>query len=325
MSEKNTGPGKKKTDTVFGGTYKEGLKKVDLLIDNQESFKLQLGQSSIIITREDEFSRQKIMFSDNQRSPQYMGVLSRIKAEVAKNADDVLFSKKFAHRTDSEYFNFSSNLNKYTETAEIMTIDRCYEVDITAAYYQAAYLMGYIGKELYEHVIRSIPKSERLWLLGAIASSYTIQNYVDGKEFGEPVPKFSEIHKRAWINICSFIDEIMMDLKAAIGPGYLFYWVDGIYFQDRGDSLTVFDNIRHLMFNRMINFKTKPVEKIQIRPISKDGIELAVFKGDPNPTRFTIKKNLLKDFRPDSMVVYTREEMFRLTEGKVVNPKSLRK
>jgi len=281
--------------------YRRGEDEIEKMISGKKTFTSQVGKSSIILKFIDDLGeKRKVMYSDEFKSMKYLGFLAGLKSEIRSNAENIQKIPKYSNPSETkEYFRFSSKLNEFrSDIGKKYIIEEAYEVDATAAYYQSAKLLGYISEETYQKAVNVLPKSERLWLLGAIASHYVITEYKDGEIIGEPKPKEDELLRKAWKQICEHIDYVMMDVKNAIEDKFLFYWVDGIYFNGEGDTTEIFDRIRAVFWRHKIHFRVKPIERIELTTTSL-GLNIKLFKGHEEK-EFKISKRLLKEYNKDA-------------------------
>lgn len=146
------------------------------------------------------------------------------------------------------------------------TFKKCYSVDITKAYWRAAYLSGFLSDKLYLHGILSwkealeqniitqarydkamnkryrksgkhtpdepmINKKVRLAALGSFAKNKKVYKY-DGKRenmIGEIKPEFPHI----FFNQANIIYKLMEGCRGLAKNDFLFYWTDGIYVRSK--------------------------------------------------------------------------------------------
>ena len=136
-----------------------------------------------------------------------------------------------------------------------------------------------------------MPKHFRLILIGSIATSKRIYNYVSGKLESVTV-KENEILRQAWFHICKYVDQCMIDIKNCIGEDFIFYWVDGIFFKpNRGKNI----KICNVLLNHYgFNFTADYCKKIEAINVGK-GNELKVFKNN-TVKHFSIMNNKIKGY-----------------------------
>jgi hypothetical protein len=104
------------------------------------------------------------------------------------------------------------------------------EIDLQAAYWHAALAVGVINQAIFADGLQ-VSKHCRLVCLGALATRKEIWEY-DPKKGGDPV-LIDEVNstetEKCWFAITRHLGEVMGDLRAAAGDGWLFWWVDQIY------------------------------------------------------------------------------------------------
>lgn len=127
-----------------------------------------------------------------------------------------------------QYFKFNSSLYDFKITAGCYEeIEDVTEVDISAAYATAFLKHGFISPEIHRQITQ-LPKSDRLKVLGAIATNKEVTTYVKGK----PVKKVvlnDPILRNCWFYIVGVIDNVMQGAYNEVRQNALFYYVDGIY------------------------------------------------------------------------------------------------
>lgn len=215
-----------------------------------------------------------------------MGLLLTIKKEIKQN---------FAPELNAEnitYYDYNENYYSDMEIGEIKTFEnKIVEIDITAAYFYAAYNMKLISKETLNKCL-DLPKKKRLPLLGGIAAKKIIFFYENGiKNDEKTIIKTDELLRNAWFQICKKVDDLIVDCKQICGKNFLFYYVDGIYFFD---SEKLKQKIQNKIQNEKFKCKTLYIDELQILRVENSHI-LALWKdGKENPKIFTISNNKIK-------------------------------
>jgi len=102
-------------------------------------------------------------------------------------------------------------------------------LDIKNAYWQTAFLMGVISKEIYEEGVTK-DKITRLASLGSLAKKKEVFRF-DGENYRMIDTIRNYETENIWFAICHRVSEIMKVLVSDLGGDFLFYWVDGIYFK----------------------------------------------------------------------------------------------
>lgn len=146
---------------------------------------------------------------------------------------DVLNSELAKEIMSSTYvktnFGFSNNPKSY-KAKKVLNID------ISSAYATCLLRNNLITEKTYK-ILKSLPKTERLPCVGMLATSYTTFFY----DKGECVNV--EVYRSPTANVFFFlIDEInaiMQTIQLQLGSRFIFYWVDGIFFDYNTDKETV--------------------------------------------------------------------------------------
>ena len=138
-----------------------------------------------------------------------------------------------------------------------------YEADISMCYYVTAFKLGFMSEQMYE-LCKGLPKSHRLKLLGAIATSKTFRRYEDGQIVFETVLE-DETLRMAWFKICFYVGQAMQTVKDALKDNFLFYWVDGIYFTYPKDAPVAAEELIEDVTNHLFfDWKIKHIHSLEI-------------------------------------------------------------
>jgi hypothetical protein len=170
---------------------------------------------------------------------------------------DVLNSELAKQIMASEYvkmnFGFSKNPKSYN-------CKRVLNIDITSAYATCLLRNGLITEETYK-ILKSLPKTERLPCVGMLATSYTKFFY----ENGECVNV--EMYRSPTANVFFFlIDEInaiMKSIEFYLGSKFIFYWVDGIFFDFNTDK-NIIKEIEQFLTHHGYDYKYENVDDFNV-------------------------------------------------------------
>ena len=202
-----------------------------------------------------------------------MNLQMQCKREFKKNVDNI----KPINPNELKYNSFSPSLKDvYRDSGSMYSYEGISEIDLSKAYYSAALELGYISKDFYDKCLQ-VPKSQRLRLIGSIATRKTIWTYEPYKKEAVKVHvKEDKKLRMAWDNIVYYVDKAMNKVESYLGKDFLFYWVDGIYFKDRGY------NARKIqMIFKEFGFDSTYEKLHRVDVVNKNGIvELDVFKGE---------------------------------------------
>lgn len=183
---------------------------------------------------------------------QYMHLFRQLKDEVQSRADNFNLFK--INYSQIAYF-------KNAAAGEAIDFPAVFQVDLSGAYISSAEVGGYISKDFAEK-LRKLPKNIRLVLMGSLATNKIVETW-QGDKCLKIEEKGDEFFISVWKNICYNIAEIMQE-AANIFPGFIFYWVDGIYF-DAHKKATAAELIDFFDSNGFPAHSV-PIEKIILRP-----------------------------------------------------------
>jgi hypothetical protein len=103
-----------------------------------------------------------------------------------------------------------------------------YNIDIKSAYPSVLINSKIITTETWEY-LASLEKKDRLACLGMLAANKIYYFYNQENKLTHIDRDLNPLS--GFFNLCIFeIQNIMNEIRAAIGNDFLFYWVDGIYF-----------------------------------------------------------------------------------------------
>jgi hypothetical protein len=244
-------------------------------ISESESFKKNLveNKNSFVLTKSTFyeqflFGNIRYDFSNAFKSFRELSLMSQFKKQVKANAHkcSAVDVRKI------KYFDYSKKTHIGLEPGEVRVFKKCIEIDISAAYLYAFLNYGLIDETLFNKII-ALQKFKRLPIMGAIASIKEVSEYVNGVKVSTEILKNDEL-RNAWFFVSLKIDEMLNQCVILSGNDYLFYYVDGIYF-----------NANEALKNKIINyfknknFKSNTVICEKIEVINKgDLFNLKVFK-----------------------------------------------
>jgi len=245
--------------------------------------------------------KQKYFFVEDKNTEKFIQLVNLIKNEITQNLSNIKnspFSKIDNKRQYFEYNEIVYAVAKNEGTA--YEFKDCYECDVTAAYYQAAVYLGLLSQKTFLLCTQAISKSERLKLLGSIASIKIICNYEGGQMIGKPEIKKNDLLRNAWFTICNVVDGCMKNFISILGENFLFYWVDGIYFkgsfkQDNDNNLKDI-NLKLEKLKKFFPFEWKITPIIKLEVLNKSYLELIVEKPNNKKTVFFPPNKKIKGF-----------------------------
>lgn len=162
-------------------------------------------------------------------------------------------------------------------------LEHALEIDITSAYWELAYQMRIINKEIYDegNVVKTsennigISKKCRLMALGSLAKKEEIYEYkaIDDYEkpikHDQPFPELCYESKKSYsiatkeggrlycresekndpylrdlfLQVCKRMGDIMLQMEWELKHEYLFHWVDAVFIRDTPSNRKIVENI----------------------------------------------------------------------------------
>lgn len=175
-------------------------------------------------------------------------LFNKIKKEFYKNLD----AKKMII-PDCEkkiMYNKFADMSEEIQMGETLQYDDVDELDIVKAYYNTAFVLGYISEEFYEECLQ-LPKYIRLALIGSIATNKLIYTFVDGKLEGEIESVCDPLLRKVWFHIVNYVDNCIYDFYKLSGKNFLLFWVDAIFIKRHSEiemDLAIIENKYKLKF-----------------------------------------------------------------------------
>lgn len=135
-------------------------------------------------------------------------------------------------KSDLHYFHYDFK----TDISEPVV----YNIDLKSAYASILYKEGYIEKGTLDYLSK-ITKYDRLASVGMLAAKKQIFHFGRSGNIVSFEETISAYENFFYLAVQKTF-EIMQNLKAIIGQGYLFTWVDGIYFLPDRNKLIACEN-----------------------------------------------------------------------------------
>ena len=241
-----------------------------------------------------------VYFEDKElKKFKFFSLVNQLKNKILDKKDLLIKYREenFISPYSVAYFDFNKTLKNYIiDSGSTYTVENCIEIDIVKAYYNALLILGFIDLDFYNKCI-SIPKADRLRLVGSIATVKTVKEFTDGELVNEFVEQNSDLRDVWWL-ICMRVSNAMQVLTATIKQldvlhnkkesSFLFYWVDGLYLRE----LTKEEQFKHEgtvdLYNDICNelkeqlgfdFKLTRLNKIELLNTGKT-LEMKVFKSE---------------------------------------------
>lgn len=246
-------------------------------------------------------------YIEDTKTESFLILLNCLKKEIRQRADAVNSSSYSKDPKETKYFFFSKAFNEVrADAGSIYKFTNVFEADVSHAYYRAAYILGFISKDLYLKIVRTCSKHDRLRLLGSIATKKLWQDYKEGElTNGETIK--DDLLRDAWFKICNYVDSALLELKDKLGDDFLFYWVDGIYFKydapkikKDGKSELIhrakfMREIQSVKFKYDLDFKIIPIVEFELINMNHS-LEISILKPDGSRKRFFPNKESIKSY-----------------------------
>lgn len=156
-------------------------------------------------------------------------LIKKLKKEIHENIIAKNLVVPELTQNDVTYYEYSDRVKALESNSTFIDMD---EYDISKAYYETAYYIGYMSKEMYDQCI-TLPKHIRLRFIGMIATFKRSYKKI-GWQIVDYNPIKDDLLRRVWFHICKHVDDCMKEFKSMVGDKFLLYYVDGIYVK-KGD------------------------------------------------------------------------------------------
>ncbi len=219
---------------------------IDILNRMKVSFVVQHGTyTTTIIT-----GNKKVRYMMNTYHNRVFMCANMIKRDVLKSdlAKQIMSSSYV--KTN---FGFSSNPISYR-------CDRVLNIDITSAYATCLIRNKLITEETY-NVLKSLPKTERLPCVGMLATSYSKFFYENGECVN--VEMFRSPTANVFFFLIDEINSIMKAIEFYLGDKFIFYWVDGVFFDYNTDP-NVIEEIESFLTSYGYDYKYENVDNFNV-------------------------------------------------------------
>jgi len=175
---------------------------------------------------------------------------------------DVLKSPKAKEIMADKFFKINYGFSNLVESYQAK---RVLNIDISSAYASCLYNNKLITEATYQR-ISTLPKVERLPVVGMLATSYTKFIY----DKGECIDV--KVHRAETANVFFYlIDEInyiMQEIRHLLGNHFIFYWVDGVFFSEETPKSTI-KEVEHFLLELGYRYKYEAVRDFSIDSTKK--------------------------------------------------------
>jgi len=226
-------------------------------------------------------------YGGNDYSFKEFNLQRKLKKDILKNIEEKKIDVPYYNQEDIKYMVYSNHVKNMPLGETNIDI---VEYDINMAYYQCAYNLGYMSKDIYDECI-SLPKHKRLRFIGTIATFK--RKYVrQGWKILEYTPVKDELLRRVWFHICRQVDDCLTEFMRMTGDNFLLYYVDGVYLK-KGDYT---EPLKYLSKKYGFDFKkekTMGVERVYNNHNNTYGLNIYKYNKSKKkviPKKFTFKK-----------------------------------
>lgn len=181
----------------------------------------------------------KRYFSDNFLTIDGLNLVRSVRKYVRKNNITQKFERKTAKQLRIRYICFDKKYIRKNKTGIV-------ELDLDKAYWNAAYKLGIISKEIYERGLEITKSREgveerkakisRLVALGTLAKEITQRTFTGEKYLRPEVIEDSRETKHLWHHICAEVDTVMRQSMKRLRSNFVFYWTDAIFLNPDGKN-----------------------------------------------------------------------------------------
>ena len=187
---------------------------------------------------------------------------------------DVLKSDLALEIMGSKYLKSNFGVSQHPKSYRAQKV---LNIDISAAYATCLHRHGLITERTH-NALKKLPKIERLPCVGMLATSHTKFIYSGGECVG------LEPYRAPTANIFFFlIDEInyiMQQIQFLLGSKFIFYWVDGVFF-DADTSPEIIQEIESYLTELGYNYKYEIVEDFKLKFDEKKVMISMIKNGKP--------------------------------------------
>lgn len=155
------------------------------------------------------------IFSDSEIPPSSLNFIKQTKKQIISAGEKI---GKIIHPEDVQFYKVAAYNNYKRVTKDVV------EIDISKAYWTAAYKLGYVDNSLFKKGLE-VDKLSRLVAVGAAAVTKWHISF-DGEQFDGIKEDFNPFGRSAFFHICKEVSRVM---TLAAGDFAHLFWVDAIF------------------------------------------------------------------------------------------------
>lgn len=222
---------------------------INSLIDNKQDFILkQTNYSDEIIWNNEKYLINTKGFLNFDVLMYRSKILSDIQKFESLNSPPVKVHKHLIN-----YF----DLGKFYVKKGDFELSNIFCVDIVAAYPSGFLNRGFISEKTFNELLKA-NKEARLKACGSIATEKIIYEFKEGKSINAKLNRADK--ENYFFTVVNDISKLMSKIKIALGPDFLYFWVDGIFFKEDYNISLVTDFLTLNGFKYKIEF----IEKMKV-------------------------------------------------------------
>lgn len=230
---------------------------VDVLKKKKMNFKIYLSQNSQVVIYQDEFTGElkKEIFSDKKINPKVFSISKKIKEETEFFLINNTRFKRRQDRHSIRYYHYDQLKDG---------LKHFYYIDLSSAYITSLLNNNIISKKLFNE-INSLNKKERLIALGMLAYEPYEIAFIDGVqvEMKEGLNRINNYYSPVFFTACDYIQKVMEHVIKLLDGKFIFYWVDGIFFDSQEHFNLISDYLNTLKYQFKIGscYDLKVIDK----------------------------------------------------------------
>jgi hypothetical protein len=231
--------------------YSKILESQKVLIDLDEEYEIKVINGNYELISKLFKHKTKNVFG---YTTQELNFITSVKRYVLKN--EIHLREEFQ---ENQLFSEDVHFVRVQKVPVNKIFENVCEVDIDQAYWETAHQLGIISDDLYRKGSKgNISKQARLTALGSFAKKVYRYKFKGKKVQSVEVDK-DELLENLWFTICKRVSDVMHKVIEALGDDFIFYWVDGIYFNHTEENV---NKVMGVFLEGGYNSKFKKINQI---------------------------------------------------------------